>query len=137
MAAGGAKPLNNTQSDFRVFTGNGRIIRDASGATGFRGYGAGMNPSGNRLRWLGLAALAAALVAILPVAIGASFWHTDAPGSEATCQICHVAHMPVLPGIATSVQAAPKVVAWIEPARTQISHSAPTGLDSPPRAPPA
>jgi hypothetical protein len=96
-----------------------------------------MNPSSNRLRWLCLAALAAALVAILPVAIGASFWHTDAPGSEATCQICHVAHMPVLPGTATGVQAAPNVVAWVEPAEAQISHSAPAGLDSPPRAPPA
>jgi hypothetical protein len=96
-----------------------------------------MNLDGKRLRWLHLAALAAALLAILPVAIGASFWHTDAPGSEATCQICHVAHMPVLPGTATSVQAAPKVVAWVELAQAQISHSAPAGLDSPPRAPPA
>jgi hypothetical protein len=96
-----------------------------------------MNRGSNRLRWLPLAAFTAAMLAIVPVAIGASFWHTDAPGSEATCQICHVAHMPALPGIATSVQAAPKVVAWVEPAQAQISHSAPAGLDSPPRAPPA
>ena len=102
----------------------------------FPGQGSGMNRSGNTRRWFYFAALAAALVAILPVAIGASFWHTDAPGTEATCPICHVAHMPVLPGIAASVQAAPKVVAWVEPVQKQISHSAPAGLDSPPRAPP-
>src|ERR1700679_3851822 len=91
----------------------------------------------NHLRWLRLAALAAALAAIIPIAIGAGFWHTDAPGSEATCPICHVAHMPVLPGIATSVLSTPKVVDWVVPAAVRVSHSAPAGLDSPPRAPPA
>ena len=58
-----------------------------------------------------LAALAAALAAIIPIAIGAGFWHTDAPGSDATCPICHVAHMPVLPGIAVIVLIAPRVMA--------------------------
>jgi hypothetical protein len=96
-----------------------------------------MNGSTKNLRWLHVAAFAAALLAVLPVAIGASFWHTDAPGTDATCQICHVAHMPVLPGTATSVQAAPKVVAWVTPAEAHTSHFAPVGLDSPPRAPPA
>jgi hypothetical protein len=90
-----------------------------------------------RLQWMYLAVFAAAVMAILPVAIGASYWHTDAPGSEATCQICHVAHMPVLPGTATNVEAASKVVAKVAPAEEQVSHCAPTGLDSPPRAPPA
>jgi len=79
----------------------------------------------------------AALAALLPGAIGASFWHIDTPGSEATCPICHVAHMPVLPGTATSVQAASVVVAWIVPVHTHVAHAAPAGLDSPPRAPPA
>jgi hypothetical protein len=96
-----------------------------------------MNRFSNRSRWLLLAAFTAALVAILPVAIGASFWHTDAPGSEAACQICHVAHMPVLPGAATTVLIAPEIIAWVAPAASRISHSAPAGLDSPPRAPPA
>jgi hypothetical protein len=113
------------------------MARDENSATAFPRRGAGMNRSRNSLQWFYRAALAAALVAILPLAIGASFWHTDAPGSEATCPICHVAHMPVLPGIAARVEAAPKVVAWVEPAQEQISHSAPPGLDSPPRAPPA
>jgi hypothetical protein len=96
-----------------------------------------MNRRNVHLQKFWLAALTAALLALLPMAIGASFWHTDTIGSEATCQICHVAHMPVLPGTATGVQAAPKVVAWIAPAEDQVSHSAPTSLDSPPRAPPA
>ena len=90
-----------------------------------------------KVRWLHLAALTAALLAVLPVAIGASFWHTDTPGSEATCQICHVAHMLVLPGAATSILIAPKIIAWVAPAAAQVSHSAPAGLDSPPPAPPA
>jgi hypothetical protein len=79
----------------------------------------------------------AALMAVLPVAIGASFWHTDAPGTEATCPICHLAHMPVLPGAATSVLVSPTAVEWVVPAGTQIAHAAPAALDSPPRAPPA
>ena len=89
------------------------------------------------LPWLRVAVLAAACAAILLVASGISFWHTDAPGSEATCPICHVAHMPVLPGTATSVLSTSTVVAWVLPAEVRVSHSAPAGLDSPPRAPPA
>lgn len=91
---------------------------------------------GRSLRWFHAAAFIAACVAILLVASGISFWHTDTPGSEATCPICHVAHMPVLPGTSTNVLSTPNVVAWVEPAEVQVSHSAPAGLDSPPRAPP-
>jgi hypothetical protein len=91
----------------------------------------------NHFRWLRLAALAAALAAIIPVAIGAGFWHTDAPGSDATCPICHVAHMPVLPGIAASVLIAPTVIARFVAAEKQAAHSLSSTLDSPPRAPPA
>ena len=89
------------------------------------------------LRWLHAAVLIAACAAIMLVASGISFWHTDAPGSEATCPICHVAHMPVLPGTAAGVLSAPKVVTWVAPAEEQVSHSAPAGLDAPPRGPPA
>src|SRR5271154_4744990 len=88
------------------------------------------------LRWFRAAVLATAFAAILLVASGISFWHTDAPGSEATCPICHVAHMPVLPGTAASASSAPGIVAWVELAEAKISHSAPAGLDSPPRGPP-
>src|ERR1700691_5944395 len=113
------------------------MARDASSAAGFPRQGSGVNRSRNSLRWLCLAALTAALVAILPVAIGAAFWHTDAPGSEATCSICHVAHMPVLPGIVTTVLATPTTVAWLAPADARNARAAPSSLDSPPRAPPA
>jgi hypothetical protein len=89
------------------------------------------------LSWFRVALLAAACAAILLVASGISLWHTDAPGSEATCPICHVAHMPVLPGTATSFLSTPGVVAWVALAEAQISHSTPARPDSPPRAPPA
>jgi hypothetical protein len=97
-------------------------------------------PIGSRRRssrWLHATLFIAACATILLIASGIAFWHTDTPGSEATCPICHVAHMPVLPGTATSVLSTPNVVAWVEPAEVQVSHSAPAGLDSPPRAPPA
>jgi hypothetical protein len=88
------------------------------------------------LGWFRVAVLAAACIAIVLVASGISFWHTDAPGSEATCPICHVAHMPVLlgtvPGISTL-----SVVAAVAPVEIRLSHSAAVDLASPPRAPPA
>ena len=98
-------------------------------------------PMGRRrrwLRWLHLAAFTAACAAILIVASGVSFWHTDAPGSDdATCPICHLAHMPVMPGTAASVSIKLTVVAWFVPADAREGHQAPPSLDSPPRAPPA
>jgi len=83
------------------------------------------------LRWFRVAVLGTAFAAILLVASGISLWHSDAPGSEATCPICHVAHMPVLPGTASGVLSAPKIVARVQQAAAQVSHSAPAGLDSP------
>src|SRR5579859_6606210 len=97
-------------------------------------------PIGSRHRslpWLHATLFIAACAAILLVASGISFWHTDAPGSEATCSLCHVAHMPVLPRTASRFQATREVVGRIAPAEAQVSYSAPIGLDSPPRAPPA
>jgi hypothetical protein len=96
-----------------------------------------MNRGKMRLRLLRFAALSVALIALLPLAIGATFWHTDSPGTEATCPICHVAHMPVLPGIVAHAEVTPKVVAWVILAEASVSHCAPAGLDSPPRGPPA
>lgn len=97
-------------------------------------------PFGKRrksLRWFHVAAWLAACTAIVLVASGVWLWHTDAPGSEATCPICHVAHMPVLPGMPTSVPSAFSVVASVTPAEVRLPHSAPVGLAAPPRAPPA
>lgn len=103
----------------------------------FLNYLAEMAQAHRDLHWLHLVALTAALLAALPLAIGASFWHIDNPGTEATCQICHVAHMLVLPGALAMVQAKLNVLAWIVPTEANASHSAPAGLDFPPRAPPA
>lgn len=90
------------------------------------------------LGWLRLAALASALAAILFMATGVEYWHSHAPGSdEATCPICHVAHMPILRGVPTRALAAPTAVAWVVPSETQVSHSAPSSFIPPPRAPPA
>jgi hypothetical protein len=100
-----------------------------------RGGSAGKR--GRPLPWFYLAALTAAFAAIVLVGIGAPFWHSDAPGTEATCPICHVAHMPVLPGAAATLWATPAAVAWVVPAEMRITHAAPVALDSPPRAPPA
>jgi hypothetical protein len=80
--------------------------------------------------------LAAAFLAVLFVASGAALWHVDAPGSEATCTICHLAHMPVLPGMSSVAPAASALVVWLVPAEEKVAHTAPAGLDSPPRAPP-
>jgi hypothetical protein len=93
--------------------------------------------SRRHLPWLRATLFIAACAAILLVVSGISFWHTDAPGSEATCPICHVAHMPVLPRTASRLHATRRVIGWVAPAEAQVSHPAPVGLDSPPRAPPA
>jgi len=97
----------------------------------------GLNSQFYRVRWTRAAALSLALFAIFLTAIGASYWHQDKPGSEAACQICHVSHMPVLVGVVVSVQVKPRLVAWVDPAEVQVSHSAAAVLDFPPRAPPA
>jgi hypothetical protein len=88
------------------------------------------------LPWFRVAVLAAACVAILLVASGIWLLHTDAPGSEATCPICHVAHMPVLLGTHTNVPSVRSVVASVTFVEVQLLHSAPVELAAPPRAPP-
>jgi hypothetical protein len=98
-------------------------------------------PMGTRrssLRWLHVAVFSSACVATLLIASGVSFWHTDAPGSDdATCPICHLAHMPVMPGTAASVSIKLTIFAWFVQADVREGYVAPPSLDSPPRAPPA
>jgi hypothetical protein len=77
------------------------------------------------------------MFAVLLLAIGAAFWHQDAPGSEATCAICHVAHLTPLLGSAIGALSAPLFIAWHQPAEAQIEKPAPPTLNAPPRAPPA
>jgi len=91
-----------------------------------------------RLGWLRLAGLVGALAAVLLLASGADLLHTHANGSdEATCAICHAAHMPALSSVPLRALDALTIVAWIAPAETQISHTAPSFALPPPRAPPA
>jgi hypothetical protein len=90
-----------------------------------------------KFRWLRLAMLTIAVAAVLFVAAGGSLWHLDAPGSEATCPICHLAHMSALRGMPVGSLPAPVTIQWLVPAEAQVGHSAPVSLDSSPRAPPA
>ena len=89
------------------------------------------------LRWVRLTALGAALVAVLFVASGAALWHFDAPGSLATCPICHLAHMPALRGAHGAVVATRVTIAWVVPIDSRLGHAPTAALHSPPRAPPA
>jgi hypothetical protein len=96
-----------------------------------------MNRRLDQERWFRTAALLLALFAVFLMGIGASYWHRDTPGSEASCPICHVSHMPILVVSAAILHIASTTVARVVPADVQASHSAAVGLDSPPRAPPA
>jgi hypothetical protein len=88
-------------------------------------------------RWLYLAAFSVAVFALLFMATGAVIWHTDAPGSAATCPICHLAHISALRGAPAGALLTPAPVAWFVPAVRQLAHAGPSALISPPRAPPA
>jgi len=88
------------------------------------------------LRWLHLAALTAALAAVVLVASGISFWHNDA-GSDATCPICHVAHISALPKAPANISAALTTIAWLVTAEAQAGHARAFSILPPPRAPPA
>jgi hypothetical protein len=89
------------------------------------------------LRCVRLAALGAALIAVLFVASGAAIWHFDAPGSLATCPICHLAHMPALRAAHGAIVALRITIAWVVPTDTRLGHAPTAALHAPPRAPPA
>jgi hypothetical protein len=103
----------------------------------FKRLGLKMKNSNRRFHWLRLAALTAALTAVLFIASGASLWHSDAPGSEATCPICHVAHMPALQAAPVGVFAALALVGWLVPTEARSGHAESFSLIPPARAPPA
>ncbi len=81
--------------------------------------------------------LAAALVAVLSLGIGIGFWHIDAPGTESTCPICHVAYSPAVPGAPVQVRTTPISVEWLVVPQIPEIPPAPTTPNAPPRAPPA
>jgi hypothetical protein len=86
--------------------------------------------------WLRSAALTAAIVAVMVIAAGVSLYHIDAPGSAATCPICHVAHISILPGLPAESVSVHVTVAWIVPVQAFIANALPILPTSPPRAPP-
>ncbi len=87
--------------------------------------------------WVRFACLIAAAFALLLLALGVAYWHQDAPGSEATCAICHVAHLTPLPGSVAASISVPLLIEWYEPAQAQLEQPSPPLTDAPPRAPPA
>ena len=90
-----------------------------------------------KIRWLHGASVAAAIIAVLLVASGASLWHIDAPGTAATCPICHFAHISVIPGVPAQSVSVHVRVAWVVPAESTTLSLAPILPASAPRAPPA
>jgi hypothetical protein len=87
--------------------------------------------------WVNFACLIAAAFALLLLALGVAYWHQDTPGSEATCAICHVAHLTPLPGSIAASISVPLLIEWYEPAEAQLEQPSPPLTDAPPRAPPA
>jgi hypothetical protein len=87
-------------------------------------------------QWLHLAVLTTALLAVLFVASGAALWHLDAPGSAATCPICHAVNMPALHAVWSGALVSPVTTAWLEIPETRVTHAPPAASNAPPRAPP-
>jgi len=87
--------------------------------------------------WVYFAFLSGAAFALLVLALGVAYWHQDAPGSEATCAICHVAHLTPLPGSVVASISVPLLMARHELAETQREQPSPPLTNAPPRAPPA
>ena len=90
----------------------------------------------NRSQWLRFAVLITALLAVLFVASGAASLHVDAPGSEATCPICHAVHMPALRGAPAEALASFETVARLVVPEARLTQAVPAALHAPPRAPP-
>lgn len=87
--------------------------------------------------WVYLACLSTAAFALLLLALGVTYWHQDAPGSEATCAICHVAHLTPVPGSVVAAVSVPLLIARYELAETQPEQPSPPPTNAPARAPPA
>src|SRR5580658_5582774 len=80
--------------------------------------------------------LAVALFAVLSLGLGIGFWHIDAPGTESTCPICHVAYSPAMPGAPVQVPTTLAAVASLAVPQIRDVLPAPAAPNAPPRAPP-
>jgi hypothetical protein len=96
-----------------------------------------MHQRQQNFRYLNLATILVAVLAVLFIGTGASIFHIDPPGSAATCPFCCLAHISALPGVAIEL---PLVIAAIEaiaPSEVPFTYAAPTSLILHSRAPPA
>ena len=84
-----------------------------------------------------LVAVTAAIVAVMLIATGASLWHIDAPGSAATCPICHLAHVSVFNALPAELVSVNVIVTWFLPADESVCDAKLVLQASSPRAPPA
>ena len=77
------------------------------------------------------------LAAFLFATTTSAVWHHHDQASESSCQICHVAHLPVLPMAACMALPEPMAIASAVPAGVLDPYFEPVAQYSPPRAPPA
>lgn len=80
--------------------------------------------------------LVGAVLAVLLLTIGPGIWHNDTPGSEASCPICHVAHITALPGLPITSLAVSLAVIWLTLGEELLTPVSADTCDSSPRAPP-
>lgn len=105
--------------------------------TGFGEWRTPRSPEHAARDWVHLACVSAAGFALLLLALGVAYWHQDTPGSEATCAICHVAHLTPLPGAVVASISTPLLIAWYEAAESQPEQRSAVLTSASPRAPPA
>lgn len=79
---------------------------------------------------------ATAVLALFFVASGGALWHHDAPGSAATCPVCHAAHMPVLMGALGTALIAPAAIEWLAAPEVRLAPASRSVSNASPRAPP-
>jgi hypothetical protein len=91
-----------------------------------------------KLNWFRTACLSAAFLAVLVFAFGDGLWHHhDSSESEATCPICHLAHLTPQVAPPSLNLSTPIVSSWKSPLEPQAMHASPVAVSAPPRAPPA
>lgn len=96
-----------------------------------------MQTPARKLGWITAIALTAAMLATVLLAIGPGILHNDAPGSAASCPICHVAHISALPGLPVGLLAVSAPVSWFVFPAARVTRASAETLNASPRAPPA
>jgi hypothetical protein len=78
-----------------------------------------------------------ALAALLSATTVSAIWHHHNEATASGCQICHIAHLPVLPAAACVALPEPIIIASAISAGALDPYFEPVAQYSPPRAPPA